>query len=306
MTALRFDGVIASTALPMTTSFQPDHKALREYVTWLLGQGVIGLAVNADTGEGAHLSRPERLTVVETVRDAAGDHAAVVSGLIAGYTDEAVRLARDIKAAGADGLLVFPPPAFVGDPLPPELVCRYYASVAETGLPLIAFNLAPALGGVVLGPATLTRLCGAGLIAAVKEASFDAATYVASRDAVRAAARPVALLSGNDNFIYESFLLGADGCLLGYAGLAADLTCRVLAHVKGRNLAEGERLARDHLQPLAQVLFAPPMRNSRGRIKEGLALLGVIKETTVRPPLLPLDPAERAAVASAMKAAGLL
>lgn len=306
MTGLRLDGVIAATALPMTHEFQPDYAALRRYAGWLLDQGVAGLAVNADTGEGAHLSRTERLAVVETVRDIADGRAAVISGLIASHTHEAARLAADLKSAGADGLLVFSIPAFVGDPLPPELVERYYAALAGAELPLIAFNLTPTLGGVLLGPATLIRLADAGLVAAVKEASFDAAAFVASRDAVRAAARPVAVLSGSDNIIYESLVLGADGCLLGFAGLAAALTCRLLALVRGGDLAGAEQLARTRVQPLAQVLFAPPLRNSRARIKEGLALLGVLDERAVRPPLPPLGPAERAEVAAAMKTAGLL
>ncbi|MDW5597427.1 dihydrodipicolinate synthase family protein [Conexibacter stalactiti] len=302
----RWVGVNASMALPMTAGFAPDLVALRRYAGWLADQGVIGVTVNADTGEGAHLSLEERVAVVAAVKEEVGDEVTVVSGLIAAYTEQAVELATALRDAGADGLLMFGIPAFNGSPLPPELVVRYFDAVGEVGLPLIGFNLTPSLGGIVLAPDAIARLAGVAPLCALKEASFDAATYVASRDALRAAAPDVALLSGCDNFMHESFVLGADGALLGYAGLAAGLTREVFDADREGRYAEAQRLNRERMQPLAEVLFGLPVRNSRARIKEGLKLLGVIDEVAVRPPLLGLDDAERAALRAAMKQAGLL
>jgi 4-hydroxy-tetrahydrodipicolinate synthase len=302
----RYIGVNASMALPMTASFRPDLSALRRYARWLADQGVIGVSVNADTGEGAHLTLDERVAVVQAVKEELGDEVDVVSGLIAAHTEQAVDTAMALRDAGADGLLVFGIPAFNGQPLPPELVYRYFASVAEVDLPLIGFNLTPSLGGVVFGPEVIARLTEVPRLAAIKEASFDAVAYVTSRDALRRAAVDVAFLSGCDNFMCESFVLGADGALLGYAGLAADLTRRVFEAVRDGRYDDAQRLNRERMQPLAGVLFGAPARNSRARIKEGLRLLGVIDEVAVRPPLLPLDDGERSRLHSAMQQAGLL
>jgi 4-hydroxy-tetrahydrodipicolinate synthase len=302
----RYVGVNASMALPMTADFRPDLGALRRYARWLADQGVIAVSVNADTGEGAHLTLAERVAVVETVKDELGDAVQVVSGLIAAYTEQAVELAGALRDAGADGLLMFGIPAFNGRPLPPEVVVRYFAAVGEVGLPLIGFNLTPSLGGVVFEPDVIAALAGVAPLHALKEASFDASAYVATRDALRAAAPDVAFLSGCDNFMHESFVLGADGALLGYAGLAADLTRQVFEADRDGRYDEAERLNRDRMQPLAEVLFGAPVRNSRARIKEGLKLLGVIDEVAVRPPLLGLDDAERTRLKNAMEKAGLL
>ncbi|WP_219469170.1 dihydrodipicolinate synthase family protein [Nonomuraea rhizosphaerae] len=302
----RYGGVNASMALPMTADHRPDLGALRRYARWLADQGVIAVTVNADTGEGAHLTPAERVAVVETVKDEVGQGVGVVSGLIAAYTEQAVEIAKALRDAGADALLVFSIPAFTGSPLPPELVHRYFAAIGEVGLPLIAFNLTPSLGGVILRPDVIRRLTDVAELQAVKEASFDAATYVSTRDALRAAAPDVAFLSGCDTFMYESFVLGADGALLGYAGLAAALTVRIFGDVRDGRYAQAQRLNRERMQPLAEVLFGAPVRNSRARIKEGLRLLGVIDEVAVRPPLLGLDDAERTALRTAMERAGLL
>ena len=63
---------------------------------------------------------------------------------------------------------------------------------------------------------------------------------------------------------------------------------------------------RDMLQPLCDAIFSTPVRNYRARVKYALVRLGVIDEAHVRPPLLPLDEAERELVDRAMKEASLL
>lgn len=305
-TPYSYTGVNASMALPMNGYAEPDRPALRRYARWLVDQGVEGLTVNADTGEGAHLTLAERVQVVETVKEEVGDNIQVVSGLVAAYTGQGALIARTLREAGADALLVFGIPAFAGEPLPPELVYSYYASIGDEGLPLIGFSLTPTLGGVVLRPDVLSRIADVSELAAFKDASFNPLDYLATRDALRSADADVALLSGCDNFMYESFVLGADGALLGYAGLAAGLTVNVLTTVQSGDLGAAERLNRERMQPLAEVLFGAPVRDSRVRIKEGLKMLGVIDDVTVRAPLLPLGGNERANLSRAMKTARLL
>lgn len=296
-------GVMASMALPMTPTAAIDDGSLRSYARWLANQGVAGLVVNADTGEGAHLSTAERCHVVEVVRDEVDERVPIVSGLIAPATDHAVALAGELRAAGADGLLVFAPATFAGQPLPAELPYEYHAAIGEVGLDLIGFTLTTDLG-VELSSEALRRLCEVPQLVAVKDATFDAAAFVRNRDTLRAANGDVALLTGCDNFIYESMVLGADGALLGYAGLAGELTVRLHRLVTEGRIAEAERLNR-LVQPLAEIMFARPMRNSRARIKHALVELGVIDHDTVRPPLPRLEDADREAMTVAMKVAEL-
>jgi dihydrodipicolinate synthase/N-acetylneuraminate lyase len=303
---LRFDGVNASMALPMTDSFDPDYPALKRYARWLADQGVLAVTVNADTGEGAHLSTAERLRVIDTVKSELAEDIYVASGLIAAHTSQAVELAHDLCSAGADALLIFGIPAFNGHPLPAELVYGYYQSLSDVGLPLIGFHLTPALGGVIFEPEIIAALAAVDNLVALKDASFDATTYVRTRDALHTEAPHVALLSGCDNFMYESFVLGAHGALLGYAGLAADLTRRVFDAVANGDVAHAHELNDQRMQPLAEVLFGNPVRNSRARIKEGLRLLGIIEHNAVRPPLLALDETEKRRLTAAMTTAGLL
>ena len=79
----------------------------------------------------------------------------------------------------------------------------------------------------------------------------------------------------------------------------------MLAAVQRGDIAEARELGA-RLQPLADVIFAPPVTDYRARTKEALKMLGVLESTTVRPPLLSIAEAERATIQHALQRAGLL
>jgi hypothetical protein len=65
MSALNLDGLIPATLTPFTDAYAVDEAALRKYIRWLLSfQGLKGVAVNMDTGEGPHLTREEKRRIL--------------------------------------------------------------------------------------------------------------------------------------------------------------------------------------------------------------------------------------------------
>lgn len=306
MRDLDLHGLIPATVLPMTDDARPDLPALARYLDWVIAQGPVGLAINVDTGEGPHLSRAERREVLEAAVDAARGRVAIVAGVGGPYTEAAVAQARDAKEAGADALLVFPIPAFYGRPLYPEIPYEYHRAIARAvDLPLILFQLQPSLGGVEYTPEAMERLLTIETVVAIKEASFDAIKFVQMRAILEQAPRHITLLTGNDNFICHSFVLGAEGALLGFGTLATEQQVRMIRAAQRRDWDEAFRLSAI-VQPLADVIFGQPVPNYRARTKEALRLLGVLDNVTVRPPLLPLDAADRERVRQALEQAGLL
>lgn len=304
--SLDLRGLIPATVLPMTDDARIDEAALRRYIRHVAAAGPKALAINADTGEGPHLWPEERMRVLEIVVDEVGDHVPVIAGLGAQFTEQAVALAREYRRVGAAGLLVFPISAYQGQPLDPEVPLRYHAAIGDaTGLPLILFNLQPALGGVIFPPETLYRLCQVAQVAAIKEASFDARVFVETRDAVKAARPDCLYLTGNDNFIYESFILGAEGALIGFGALATRQQVEMIELALVGRFQEA-RTIMDRLTPLANAVFASPVRNYRARTKEALVMQGILERATVREPLLPITVAERERVRDAMRMAGEL
>lgn len=285
-------GIIPACVLPMTEDYRIDEEALRHYISWLIPQGVKALAINVDTGEGPHLFPEERRRVIEVVREEVRGRVPIIAGLAAGFTAQAVTLAKEAEAAGADALLVFPIPAFQGRELSPEVPYHYHRAIADAvDIPLILFQLQPALGGLTFSPEAIARLVEIENVVAMKEASFDAKTFVETRELLDSLPRRITLLTGNDNFILESFILGAEGALIGFGTVATDLQVEMFDSVMGHDYNRAWEIWR-RLLPLEKAIFAPPIRNYRARLKAALMMQGIIKNYTVRPPLPPLAPEE--------------
>jgi 4-hydroxy-tetrahydrodipicolinate synthase len=229
----------------------------------------------------------------------------IVAGLAGPSTDAAVRQARDFKAAGADALLVFPIPAYLSSPLNPQVPVRYHEAIAKVGLPLILFQLQPALAGVNYEADVLEAMARVDGVVAIKEASFDARRFIDTARLLEQLPKRITLLTGNDNFILESFLLGATGALIGFgAVMTREQVDMIRAWQEGRTdeaMALGRRVQR-----LADVVFAAPVGDYRVRLKECLRILGVLESAHVRQPLLPIDDEERAHLTAVLKEVGLL
>lgn len=303
---MKLRGLIPAIVTPMKPDCSVDCASLRKYARWLVREGVHGLAVNADTGEGPHLWPDERRLVIETVKEEVGGRVPVVAGLSAAFTDQAIREAGVAKSAGADALLVFPLSAFRGKPQSQRMVLDYYARVAqEGGLPLVMFQLQDALGGVEYDLETLERLAKIPGVVAIKEASFDAVKYVRTFRHLRSVAPELALLSGNDNFLAESLILGADGMLIGFGTLCVREQVAMYEAAAREDYAGISRLG-STIQPLSDYIFSAPVRDYRARTKEALRQMGVIEYSTVRPPLMELDEDEKRKVKEALINAGQL
>ena len=301
--ALDLDGLIPATVLPMHADGSIDEPALREYIAWVVAQGPVALAINVDTGEGPHLTHDEKVRILNIVRDVTDTP--IVAGLAGPSTDAAVRQARDFKAAGADALLVFPIPAYLSSPLNPAVPVAYHAAIAEVGLPLILFQLQPALAGVNYENDVLQAMAEVDGVVAIKEASFDARRFVDTARLLEQLPKKITLLTGNDNFILESFLLGATGALIGFgAVMTREQVDMIRAWQDGRTdeaMALGRRVQR-----LADVVFAAPVGDYRVRLKECLRILGVLESAYVRRPLMPIRDEEREHLANVLREVGLL
>ena len=299
-------GIVAAPFLPMNPDFSIDWDSLRPYIRWIARQRPTAVAMNMDASEGPSLSRDEQIEVLRVCREAIGGACPLFSGLIANYTADAVAWGRELKAAGAEGLAVFPPfPVFLGNPVPTEMIHAYHKAVADgAGLPLVAFQF-PKAFGPDYPPDALARLAEIPEVVGLKEASFDTTKTVETIGAAATLPRRIGILTGSDTFIMEAMVMGCDGALIGFAGTAtAELVAMQRAVVGGDYGRAREIWAR--LGPLARFCWRAPIRDYRPRMKEVLVMQGVIRHAAVRPPQLPVDDAERRELRRLAQAAGLL
>ena len=303
---LAFHGCMPANLLPFRADLAIDEPAYRKHLRWLVDcPGVTGIVANGHAAEVASLTRDERRHALAVALDEVAGKVPVVAGVYSDGTLEAVELARDARTAGAAGLLVFPPTPFMwGAQQKPDMVLRHFQTLADAvDLPLIVFEYPPA-SGIGYRPETLAELCKIPAVAAVKDWSNDIVSYERNLRALRAAGRPVAMLSAFTMSLMATFLLGADGCISGMGSVTADLQAALFRAVQAGRLDEA-RAIHDRLAPLVDVFYAPPFVDMHNRMKEALVILGRIPAAHVRPPLTPVGDDERHRIRLAVRAASL-
>jgi 4-hydroxy-tetrahydrodipicolinate synthase len=193
----------------------------------------------------------------------------------------------------------------MGEPLPWQLPYEYHRAIGEaTGLPLVLFQFAKGLGPSYSNEA-LCRLAEIPQVVAMKEATFDAARLVDTLEGLKAAPKPLAVLTGSDTFLCEAYVLGAHGALIGFGAIALDLQVKMFESVKAHDYATAFAIW-ERLGPIARMMWGPPLRDYRPRLKEALVMLGVLRSAAVRPPMLPISDAERQTIRRLLVRAGLL
>jgi 5-dehydro-4-deoxyglucarate dehydratase len=138
-------GLLSFPVTHFTAGLDFDEAAYRENLGWLLSHPAAGLFVAGGTGEFFSLTTGEVGRVLRAaVREAAGTIPIIGP---AGYgTAQAVEMARDAEAAGADAVLLFPP--YLTEVSQDGLAAHVEAVCAATSLGVIVYHRANAAFGV--------------------------------------------------------------------------------------------------------------------------------------------------------------
>src|SRR5688572_14543749 len=137
-----------------------NEAGMRELVRFHLREGTDALVINGSTGEATTMSPDEQRRAVEVVVDelrGAERKIPVVAGCGGSDTAVVARLAANARAAGADALLVAPPPY---NKPPQRGIVAHFHKVMDAGeLPTIAYNV-PGRTACNILPETMEQLAG--------------------------------------------------------------------------------------------------------------------------------------------------
>ncbi len=258
----------------------------------LVDEGSEGLVVCGTTGESPTLSWSEQLKMLEAVRQAVGPGVHVLAGTGSNCTREAVEATREAAAAGADGALVVVP--YYNKP-PQDGMEAHFRAIAQAApeLPLMLYNI-PGRTGCSMQPSSVARLMDCTNVVSFKAASGTTEEVSQLR---QACGHRLAIYSGDDALTLPMLSVGA----VGVVSVASHVVGRRLhnmieAYLAGRNavaLAHHEQLL-----PLFKALFST---TNPIPVKAALELSGW-PVGVPRLPLIPLEPAMRAALSEALDA----
>jgi 4-hydroxy-tetrahydrodipicolinate synthase len=291
-----FTGIIPAIVTPFTEKGELDLAGMEANVKFYLDSGVTGVVVNGSTGEASALTREERIKTIETAVKVVGRRGKVVAGAGAPTTGHAISYARDAKDAGADAVLVLTPFSVIPTK---DGLYSYYREVSKAvDMPVIAYNL-PQHTLVNLDVGTLSRLVDGGFVAGIKESSGNMSVFA---QITKELGTRISVLTGGDDLMLQSFILGCSGAILALANIAPKLCVELFQSVQKGDIVKAKDLYFKIL-PVAQAIGSP--ENFPAPVKEAVKLLGR-PAGPCRSPILPVSAQEREAMQNALQAAGLM
>jgi 4-hydroxy-tetrahydrodipicolinate synthase len=160
-----FSGLSAFPLTPTDAAGHLQADVLGRFLENIQAAGADSIGLLGSTGGYAYMSRQARQRAVRVAVECVGGKSPIIVGVGALRTDEAETLARDAKAAGADGLLLAP---MSYAPLTDEEVFQHFSAVATAGeLPLCIYNN-PSTTKFTFSDDLIARLARLPNVAAVK------------------------------------------------------------------------------------------------------------------------------------------
>jgi dihydrodipicolinate synthase/N-acetylneuraminate lyase len=282
-------GVLCATITPFVPdTFEVDWPAIRHNVQWLIERGVTTLVVNGSIGEHAAMTATEQTrAVAETVAAAAGQ-ASVIAGCSDANPSSVVDLCAGAAAAGADGVLLLAPYYFRLSPVEVLDFFRWVDGCID--LPFVLYDN-PLTGRAELPVETIEAISGLHRFAGLKEASPDVLRFY---HLVERFAQRFPVVAAVEDPLLFMLVAGASGCMTASAAFAPQLLRDLMCAVDSGDLQR----ARAVFGSLSRfrALFAADIRAGRPAFvaytKAAVDMVGGRAGPT-RPPLRPLDAAER-------------
>jgi 4-hydroxy-tetrahydrodipicolinate synthase len=290
----RFQGCGTALVTPFTTDGAVDYPALRALVDWQIAEGIDFLVVCGSTGEAQTLDATERERVVAAVTEVAASRVPVMAGATSNDTVYAIAETKRMCRAGIDFVLSATP--YYNRPSQ-EGLYRHFMAVADASTrPVCLYNV-PGRTAVNLHPTTALRLATHPNVMGIKEASGDLKQVM---EILRQRSSDFAVLSGDDWLTMPVIGAGGDG-LISVVSNQVPAAMTALVHLLLSGDLEKARSWHYRLMPLMDANF---LETNPAPAKAALHLMGRIHDV-LRLPLLPVSEATRAALRTALRAAGV-
>lgn len=288
---LKFEEILVATLTPFTQNYDLDEGALRRLIGHLAPvDGINAIVCNAGAGEGATLSREERVRCIEIIREETGKP--VVAGIEALSTKDAIAQVRDAREAGAAAVMLTPPHVYDWNAADnPEFALQYFHDIARAvEIPITIFHYPPSTGSGYKVETAVQIAREIDAVAAIKVAGGGLVRrYEQVLRGMRSLPRYVSVLATSS--LYQHFVTGGDGALTGFANFAPEFCVDLYRAVRDSNLARARQLHEINYA-LEAAIYKAPNVYKHSRYKVAAYLAGLLDNTVVRPPQVPVPEAE--------------
>lgn len=276
----RISGIFNILATPFSADYAVDYDSLRRLVRFQMNLGAQGLTILGVMGEAAKLSVDERRAVMDTAVETVAGAIPIVVGTSHSELATCIALSEAAFAAGADGVMIAPPPL---EDKSDAAILALYSEIAETISGAIVVQDFPPVNDVIMSPDALASIAEA--IPNARYLKLEDPPLMQKIDAIRAVTDKFEIFGGlGGMFLLEELGRGASGTMTGFA--FTEILVAVYEAFKAGRRAEAEAIFDKYL-PLIRYENQPVI-NLTIR-KAFLQRRGAIANATPRPPFNPID-----------------
>ena len=292
----KLHGIYAPIATPFADGKIAYGKLEKNLKFWLESD-LTGIVVMGSNGEFVLLSPEEKEELTRFVCGHVKGKKPVIVGTGAESTMETIRLNKMAAEAGAEAVLIVTPNYYKGEMTDPVLA-RFYRDVADVSpLPVILYNM-PRNAGINISAKLAIELSRHPNIIGIKDSGGN---IVQIADMIRNAAEGFSVFAGSASYLYTTLALGGAGGTLALANVFPNECVRLQTLFEAGKMKE----ARDLQMTLIDSNNAVTARWGIPGLKAALEAIGLYGGDP-RPPLMPLEEANRGELRKILAQTGFL
>ena len=292
----KISGIFNILATPFSADYAVDYDSLRRLARFQMDVGAQGLTILGVMGEAAKLSVDERRAVMDTVVETVAGLIPIVVGTSHSQLATCIALSEAAFAAGADGVMIAPPP--MEDKSDPAILALY-SEIAETISGPIVVQDFPPVNDVMMSPQVLAQIADS--IPNARYLKLEDPPLMQKIDAIRQCTDKFEIFGGlGGMFLLEELGRGASGTMTGFA--FTEILVAVYEAFKDGRKRAAEAIFDKYL-PLIRYENQPVI-NLTIR-KALLQRRGAIANATPREPYNPIDAGTLAEIDWLLKRVGI-
>ncbi len=280
----RPQGIYSAMLTPFDSAYRVNESELRRIVDFNVEKGLDGVFPVSSVGEALHMDFAEKCRCMDIVVDQVRGRIPVTPGVAASTPYESARLAQHAKSLGCPAVVATPPYYFRPGP---SMVEEFFKTIGkEGGLPVILYNIP--LFTQPLAYDVVARLSREPYVVGMKDSSGSMVDFMHFMDAVALAGGDAAMLTGREENLLSSLVMGAVGCFTASSGIFPEIMAGTYRAWQDGDMEKALALQRSILV-LVRSMFSAPF-------PVGFKLAMELRGFAMGPALLPLGDEDKAAV----------
>ena len=275
------EGVYVAMLTPFDADGAVNEGELRRIIDFQVEGGVDGLFPISSAGEYIHMSREEKVRMMEIMVDQNKGRVKITPGVGSSLPAESIFLAKKAKELGCDGVVVAPPYFYQ---LSQENIEAYFETIADAvDIPNILYNIP--LFTQPISYDVVKRLARHENVVGMKDSSGSMVDFMHFIDKIKIAGEDINVLTGREETLFPCLMVGGKGCMTATAGILPEIMVDLYNAWQNRNYTEAKEL-QESILLILRTMFSLPFPLG---FKYAMELRGFI----MGPPKQPLSDAER-------------